>query len=102
MSYANARRNFAQRVSRGICDAGKLVWINILGRGYYTAQRILDLATVRDRSTPENPHQYREGVEYVFVNGQLVVREKQSDLGSSWPRFGASQIGTVGLRKRQE
>ena len=34
---------------------------------------ILDLATIRDKATFFAPHQYSEGVEYVFVNGVAVV-----------------------------
>jgi N-acyl-D-amino-acid deacylase len=34
---------------------------------------ILDLATIRDKATFFEPHQYSEGVEYVFVNGVAVV-----------------------------
>jgi N-acyl-D-aspartate/D-glutamate deacylase len=29
--------------------------------------------TVSDRSTFENPHQYSVGIEYVVVNGKLVL-----------------------------
>jgi N-acyl-D-amino-acid deacylase len=31
--------------------------------------------TVIDRATYENPHQYPEGIEYVIVNGEIVIRE---------------------------
>ncbi|HEX6324327.1 MAG TPA: amidohydrolase family protein [Vicinamibacterales bacterium] len=34
---------------------------------------IFDLATIRDKATFFEPHQYSEGVEYVFVNGVAVV-----------------------------
>lgn len=34
---------------------------------------IFDLATLRDKATFFEPHQYSEGVEYVFVNGVAVV-----------------------------
>jgi N-acyl-D-amino-acid deacylase len=34
---------------------------------------VLDLATIRDKATFFEPHQYSEGVEYVFVNGVAVV-----------------------------
>jgi N-acyl-D-amino-acid deacylase len=34
---------------------------------------ILDLATLRDKATFFEPHQYPEGIEYVFVNGVAVV-----------------------------
>ena len=34
---------------------------------------VLDLTTIRDKATFFEPHQYSEGVEYVFVNGVAVV-----------------------------
>jgi N-acyl-D-amino-acid deacylase len=34
---------------------------------------IFDLATIRDKATFFEPHQHSEGVEFVLVNGQLVV-----------------------------
>ena len=34
---------------------------------------ILDLDRLTDKATFTNPHQYAEGVDYVLVNGQLVV-----------------------------
>ncbi len=36
---------------------------------------IFDPKTIIDKSTFEEPHQYPEGIEYVFVNGQMVVKE---------------------------
>lgn len=34
---------------------------------------VFDLATIRDKATFFEPHQYSEGIEYVFVNGVAVV-----------------------------
>ena len=34
---------------------------------------ILDLATIRDKATFFEPHQYSEGIDFVFVNGVAVV-----------------------------
>jgi N-acyl-D-amino-acid deacylase len=36
---------------------------------------IFDPATVRDKATFEDPKQFPEGIEYVFVNGQVVVEK---------------------------
>jgi N-acyl-D-amino-acid deacylase len=47
----------------------------LIREGYYADVAVLDRASIRDRSTPENPHQYSEGVDYVFVNGQAVVEK---------------------------
>lgn len=38
---------------------------------------IFDLATIRDTATFFEPHQYSEGVEYVFVNGVAVVEQSK-------------------------
>ncbi|HSJ23032.1 MAG TPA: amidohydrolase family protein, partial [Longimicrobiales bacterium] len=34
---------------------------------------IFDIDRIRDMATFENPHQYPEGIDYVFVNGRAVV-----------------------------
>jgi N-acyl-D-amino-acid deacylase len=36
---------------------------------------VFDLATIRDRATFVEPHQYPEGITHVLVNGELVVRD---------------------------
>ena len=36
---------------------------------------VFDADTVKDRATFENPHQYPAGIEYVLVNGSLVVEK---------------------------
>jgi N-acyl-D-aspartate/D-glutamate deacylase len=55
---------------RGLLKAGKKADITI-----FSAERVIDKATF------ENPHQYPEGIEYVIVNGTLVI-EKGQHLGS--------------------
>ena len=34
---------------------------------------VFDAAKVQDKATFENPHQYAEGVEWVFVNGKAII-----------------------------
>lgn len=41
--------------------------------GAYADVVIFDVARIRDMATFEDPHQYPEGVDYVFVNGRAVV-----------------------------
>jgi N-acyl-D-amino-acid deacylase len=51
----------------GLHDRGRLV------EGAYADLVVFDPVTVRDRATFEDPHQYPEGIDYVFVNGVAVV-----------------------------
>jgi len=41
--------------------------------GYYADLAIFDPITIQDHATFENPHQYSTGMEYVLVNGTLVL-----------------------------
>jgi dihydroorotase/N-acyl-D-amino-acid deacylase len=59
----------AQRL--GIRDRG------LLRENYYADIAVFDAAAIRDVATFEDPHQYAEGVEYVLVNGVVVVNEGQ-------------------------
>ncbi len=38
---------------------------------------VLDEATIRDRATYEQPHQYAEGTVHVLVNGRFALRERK-------------------------
>jgi N-acyl-D-amino-acid deacylase len=59
----------------GLRDRGRVA------EGAYADLVVFDPATVADRSTFEDPHQYPVGIEYVLVNGGLVVDgERFTDL----------------------
>jgi N-acyl-D-aspartate/D-glutamate deacylase len=41
--------------------------------GYYADLVIMNLDNIKDKATFLSPHQYPDGIDFVFVNGQLVV-----------------------------
>ena len=43
--------------------------------GFFADVVVFDPATIQDHATFPEPHQYATGVEYVLVNGEVVVRE---------------------------
>ena len=45
-----------------------------LKAGYFADIVVFNPNTIRDKATFENPHQYAEGVKYVFVNGVPVIK----------------------------
>jgi N-acyl-D-amino-acid deacylase len=55
----------------GLIDRG------VLAEGKAADITVFDPATVADLATFEAPHQYPVGIEYVIVNGQLVVEHGQ-------------------------
>jgi N-acyl-D-aspartate/D-glutamate deacylase len=57
----------AQRLGlqdRGVIEVGAMADI-----------AVIDLDTVQDHATFEHPHQYATGVQYVLVNGVMVLGE---------------------------
>jgi len=47
----------------------------VLKEGYYADITVFDPEKVQDRATYDDPQQYTAGVEFVIVNGQVVVRD---------------------------
>ena len=48
-----------------------------LQEGFFADVVVFDPQTIQDHATFEKPHQYSTGVNYVLVNGQLVLSEGQ-------------------------
>ena len=46
-------------------------------KGYFADLVVFNANKVRDLATWEQPHQYAKGIEYVMVNGRLVIKEGQ-------------------------
>ena len=80
----------AQRV--GLNDRG------LLRPGMFADITVFDPATVGDRATFDKPHQPSVGIEYVFVNGQAVLRRGQ--LTTSRPGRGLRGPGYVPPERR--
>jgi N-acyl-D-aspartate/D-glutamate deacylase len=59
----------AQRV--GLADRG------LVRPGMYADITVFNPATVIDRATFEQPHQTSVGIEYVLVNGKVVLKKGQ-------------------------
>jgi N-acyl-D-aspartate/D-glutamate deacylase len=54
----------------GITDRGKV------GPGLFADLVIFDPAAINDTATYDNPHQYPDGIDYVIVNGNVVLDPK--------------------------
>ena len=62
---------------RGRAERGQV------GQGVWADLVVVDLNRIRDKATCEDPHQYSEGVEYVFVGGKAVI--DQGELTGALP-----------------
>lgn len=67
LSEAVRKMTSMAAIKLGLSDRG------VLAVGKAADITIFDPATVGDRATFEDPHQYPDGIAYVIVNGQVVV-----------------------------
>lgn len=58
-------------------QAFRLSGRGILKEGMYADLTIFDKELFKDQATFSKPHQYSEGLEYVLVNGEIVVENNQ-------------------------
>ncbi len=56
------------------CRRLKITDRGIIKEGNYADLVLCDPEKIRDTATYENPKQYPEGIEYVFVNGKMAVK----------------------------
>ena len=56
-------------------DKLKLKKRGFLKKGYFADITIFNPKTIIDKATFENPYQYPEGIEYVIINGKIVVEK---------------------------
>ncbi|OGI28429.1 MAG: hypothetical protein A2288_02825 [Candidatus Moranbacteria bacterium RIFOXYA12_FULL_44_15] len=47
----------------------------VLKEGNFADIAVLDQGKIKDLSTKENPYQYSKGVEYLLVNGKIILKE---------------------------
>ena len=69
----------------------------LLHEGTFADITVFNPETIIDRSTFENPRQFPDGIEHVFVNGVHAVREGQ-ETGNLAGRALQREIGAVGTR----
>lgn len=49
-----------------------------IAKGYYADIAVINLDTICDHATYDDPHQYADGIEYLMVNGELSIEKGES------------------------
>jgi len=73
LSLENAIRKMASLPAQklGLRDRG------MIREGMWADVVVFNLKTVVDKATYEEPHQYPDGIEYVLVNGEIVIDKRE-------------------------
>ena len=71
MEEAIHKMTFLPAKAMGLNDRG------LIKIGYKADLTLFDPNTIIDKATFTSPHQYSDGIEYVFVNGKLAVDKKE-------------------------
>ncbi len=73
LTLEQAVRKMSSQTARrlGIQDRG------LISEGYFADLAVFDADQITDRATFEDPHQYAVGMQYVLVNGEVVVSDGQ-------------------------
>lgn len=62
-----------QKITSGPAKKLKLYGRGTITKGNYADLVVLDPQKIKDSATYKNPYQYPEGIEWVIINGQIVV-----------------------------
>ena len=88
--YGQRNESAVQRVplkhlaTRGPFSVGQMVVVNtrdggrqarVLKVGHFADVVVFDPKTIRDTATFDDPHQYASGMKFVFVNGDIAVKD---------------------------
>ncbi len=73
LSLENAIKKMTSKPAEkiGIKDRG------VLKKGFYADIVVFDKNTVNDKASFDNPYQYSSGIEYVIINGKVVIEKGQ-------------------------
>jgi N-acyl-D-amino-acid deacylase len=69
LAYAVRKMTGIPALRLGLSDRG------VIKKGAFADIVIFNLEKIEDRATYANPHQYPSGIEYVMVNGQIVIEK---------------------------
>src|SRR4029077_18595450 len=69
-------REAIRRNTSGVASVFRIAQRGIIRENYFADLVVFDPRTIADRATFEQPNQYPAGIDYVLVNGVVVVTPK--------------------------